>query len=168
MDPRAGEAIVRVLRGYLDAPKKAKVLSPEELAELLPWDEILPANGDAHLLTANFPIEDSAKAEWARKVTANRASMTAEDKRELMRLRGMARNEEEKNIAVELLSFASVVPDSLPKFPAHIGQRVGVQRTVMMTAMMPMMVRVRAAGKCPQCEKSSQHSQCKSETNAYV
>ncbi len=34
MDPRAGEAIVRVLRGYLDAPKKAKVLSPEELAEL--------------------------------------------------------------------------------------------------------------------------------------
>lgn len=61
-----------------------------------------------------------------------------------------------------------VVPDSLPKFPAHIGQRVGVQRTVMMTAMMPMMVRVRAAGKCPQCEKSSQHSQCKSETNAYV
>lgn len=72
-----------------------------------PWDEILPANGDVHLLTANFPIEDSAKAEWAKRVTANRRLMTAEDKRELMRLRGMARNDEEKAIAVELLNFAS-------------------------------------------------------------
>ena len=72
-----------------------------------PWDEILPESDDTSLLTANFPIEDSAKADWAKRVTANRRLMTTEDKRELMRLRGMARNDEEKAIALEMLNLAS-------------------------------------------------------------
>ena len=35
LTPKAGEAIVNALRGYLDSPQKTKVLSSEELTELL-------------------------------------------------------------------------------------------------------------------------------------